>query len=221
MAETFLRGSLFICVVVEKQTLFRLNYLLKSHRKWGQYKLKKNVWLSPSHLSLPSNPIFFSLVSPFQPINFYYSHLCCTADASSVRSDKDNSSSVIPPSLSVFSLFHFFPVPSFNFHFFFSWLPPPLSQNDAVWSPLFCHLSRLRFFSSFSLPPVSRGREQALWETINGLFFCSFWTIFQADSLWFMCPSSCLPEGHRAKHKRRSQSSISFSSLWSIHCSLF
>lgn len=119
---------------------------------------------------------------------------------------------MIQPFPLFFSLVHFSPVsfcvPSFNFHFFFL-SPTLLSQSDAVLSSLFCHLSRLYFFSSFSLHPVLWHRA-ALVRNNQWDMFCSFGTIFQADRLWFMCPSPCLPEGHRAKHKRCTQSSISF-----------
>lgn len=107
-----------------------------------------------------------------------------------------------------------FSLSSYSFHC--SPFPPLLCHLFVVlhFKP-FCHLGQRYVLASSSLCDSSSflwwksaGHVRDDWQAV----FSSS-TIFQADSVWFMCPSSCLPEGHRARDKRCKQSSISFSSL--------
>lgn len=193
-------------------------YLFKKcFRKWGQYKGKKNFCGRSSHLSLSSKPTSHLLFSCFS-----FSTLSSLMTLIYVVQ-------LTPPSFaptkitsalcdSFFHLFfllvHFSPVafcvPSFNFHLFVL-SPTLLSQNDAVWSSLFCHLSRLYFFSSFPLHPVSYGTEQPLWETINGLFFVLFEQFFrQTGSDSCAHHPVCLRATGLSTKDARSEASLSF-----------
>lgn len=143
-----------------------------------------------------------SLPSSLCSISFYLSAFCWTAQ---MWTPEKHICCVL---LCVIPLF--FSLCSYSFHR--SPFPPLLCHLFVVFHfKPFCHLGQLYVLASSSLCDSSSflwwksaGHVSDDWQAA----FSSS-TLFQADSVWFMCPSSCLPEGHRARDKRCKQSSIS------------